>query len=72
MANEKKEKFSSNDNAPYFSPKILHKHCLISLGTAVIPKRNKRQKVMQFFFFFGGGGTNKVHYGRCASGELTL
>ena len=72
MANEKKEKFSSNDNAPYLSPKLLHKHCPISLGTAVIPKRNKKERLCKIFFFFGGGGANKVHHGRCASGELTL
>ena len=30
-------------------PKILHKHALfsISLGTAVIPRRNEKQRVMQ-------------------------
>ena len=47
-------------------PKILHKHAFfsVSLGTAVIPRRNKKQRVMQNR---GGGGANKVHCGRCAS-----
>ena len=41
----------------------------ISLGTAVIPRRNENKGYGIFFFFGGGGwGANKVHYGRCASG----
>ena len=44
-------------------PKILDKHALftVSLGTAVIPRRNEKQRVMQ------NRGANKVHCGRCAS-----
>ena len=36
-------------------PKILHKHAFfsVSLGTAVIPRRNEKQRVMQNR---GGGG----------------
>ena len=56
-------------NAPYLSPKILHKHCfLFLLGRAVIPRRSDSA-------FFGGGGggegegANMVLYGICASGE---
>ena len=52
-------------NAPYLPPppKILDKHALftVSLGTAVIPRRNEKQRVMQ------NRGANKVHCGRCAS-----
>ena len=62
LANEKKEKFSSNDKAPYLSPKILHKHCPISLGTAVIPKRNKKQRLCKIFFLGGGGGRGQIRY----------
>ena len=41
----------------------------ISLGTAVIPKRNGKQRLCNFFFFFfWGGGVNKVHYEWCAGG----
>ena len=45
-------------------PQILDKHALftVSLGTAVIPRRNEKQRVMQ-----NRGGANKVHCGRCAS-----
>ena len=43
--------------------KILHKHALfsVSLGTAVIPRRNEKQRVKQ------NRGANKVHCGRGAS-----
>ena len=34
----------------------------ISLGTTLIPRRNKKTKVMQSFFFFKG---NKVRYAPC-------
>ena len=67
MANEKKDKFSSNDNAPYLSPKILHKHCPISLGTAVIPKRNKKQRLCKIFG--GGGGRGQI---RCIMGDVQV
>ena len=44
----------------------------ICLGTAVIPRRNKKQRLCNFFFGGGGvGGTNKVYYGRCANGEFS-
>ena len=36
----------------------------ISLGTVVIPRRNGVGGWGK-----GGGGGDKVHYGRCASGE---
>ena len=40
----------------------------ISLGAAVIPRRNERQRLYINFW-----GANKVNYGRCASGrELKL
>ena len=37
----------------------------ISLGTAVKPRRNEKQRL---FKIWGGGGGNKVHYGGCGSG----
>ena len=40
----------------------------ISLGTAVIPKRNEKQRLCKLFFFFEGA--NKKYYGRCANGEF--
>ena len=40
-------------------------------GTAVIPRRNKKTKVVHFFWG-GGGETNKVYYGRCANGEFPI
>ena len=44
----------------------------ICLGTAVIPRRNEKTKVVHFFWGGGGAGTNKVYYGRCASGEFPI
>ena len=46
-------------------PKFYISIVLFSLGTAVIPRRNEKQR---FCNFWGGGvgGANKVHYGRCA------
>ena len=45
----------------------------ICLGTAVIPRRNEKTKVVHFFGGAGGGaGTNKVYYGRCANGEFPI
>ena len=48
------------------------KNGIISLGTAVRPRRNEKQSLCNFFLLGGeggrGGGANKVHYGRCASG----
>ena len=32
-------------NAPYLPPKVLHKYCFQSLGTAVIPRRNEKQRL---------------------------
>ena len=48
------------------SPKILHKHAFfsVSLGTAVIPRRNKKQRVMQNR---GGGGQI-----RCIVGDVQV
>ena len=40
----------------------------ISLGTAVIHRRNKKQRLCNFFFGGGVEEANKVHYGRCTSG----
>ena len=52
------------------SPPLPKKFCisfvLISLGTAVIPWRNKKKLEGV------GGGANKVHYGRFASGECSI
>ena len=47
-------------------PKILHKHAFfsVSLGTAVIPRRNKKQRVMQNR---GGGGQI-----RCIVGDVQV
>ena len=45
-------------------PKFYISIVLISLGTAVIPRRNEKGSAIS-----GGGegwGANKVHYGRCA------
>ena len=37
----------------------------VSLGTAVILRRNERQRLSNFVFLWGGGGRgNKVHYRR--------
>ena len=46
-------------------PKFYISIVLFSLGTAVIPRRNEKQRLCNFW---GGGvgGANKVHYGRCA------
>ena len=61
---------------PYLPPKILHSlYFSFLLGINSRPKRTSRQRLCQIFFFLGGGeggGTNKVHYGRCASGILIL
>ena len=38
----------------------------ISLGTAVIPRRNEEKTACKIWGG-GGGGANKVYYGRCAS-----
>ena len=38
----------------------------ISVGTAVIPRRNEKQRLCTIW---GLGGANKVHYGRCAGNE---
>ena len=40
----------------------------ISLGTAVIPRRNRKQSLCKICGVEGKG--NKVYYGRCANGEL--
>ena len=47
-------------------PKILHKHAFfsVSLGTAVIPRRNEKQRVMQNR---GGGGQI-----RCIVGDVQV
>ena len=47
-------------------PKILHKHALfsISLGTAVIPRRNEKQRVMQNL-----GGRGQI---RCIMGDVQV
>ena len=38
--------FAISRNAPYLFPKILYKHFfLISLGTAVITRRNEKQRL---------------------------
>ena len=45
----------------------------ICLGTAVIPRKNEKTKVVQFFFFFwGGGGAKKVFFGWCANGKFPI
>ena len=40
----------------------------ITFGTAVISRRNEKQRLCKIGVGWGGGGVNKVHYGRCASG----
>ena len=48
---------------------ISHNAFSVSLGTAVIPKRNEKQRLCKILGGGGGGrGANKVHYGRCAGG----
>ena len=47
-------------------PKFAKALFQISLGTAVIPRRNEKQRLCKVFLL--GGGGDKVHYGRCASG----
>ena len=46
----------------------------ISLGTAVIPRRNKNKGYAIFFRGGGAGrrGANKVQYGRCVSGVYKI
>ena len=44
-------------NAPYLSS--------IPLGTAVIPRRNEKQRLCHFFLGGGGWGATKVHYRVC-------
>ena len=52
-------------NAPYLLSKILHKHCFqFLLGTAVIPRRNEKQRLYKFW------EANNVNYERYASGIL--
>ena len=52
-------------NAPYLPFKILHKHCFqFLLGRLYYPGELKNKGYAKFW------GANKVHYGRCASGEL--
>ena len=43
----------------------------ICLGTAVIPRRNEKTKVVHFFFW-GGGGTKKGYYGGWANGDFPI
>ena len=51
-------------NAPYLTPKILHKHCFqFFVGRLWYPGEMKSKGYVKFW------GTNNVHYGRCASGE---
>jgi len=40
----------------------------VSLGTAVIPRRNGKQSLCKICGV--GGKGNKVYYGRCTNGEL--
>ena len=41
----------------------------LSLGTAVVPRRNEKQGLCNFFL---GGGGSEVQYGRCVTGEKTV
>ena len=40
----------------------------LSLGTAVIPRRNEKQRFCKIWGGGGGGGANKLRYRRCVSG----
>ena len=44
----------------------MHLLFSISLGTAVIIRKNEKQRLCKI-----GWGANKVHYGKCGSGVLT-
>ena len=56
-------------NAPCLPPKIFAFALFpVSLGTALIPRRNRKQSLCKICGV--GGKGNKVYYGRCANGEL--
>ena len=67
--------FGQSEQGKYFELMIMHlicppppaKFCIklfsISMGTAVILRRNEKQRLYKF------RGANKVHHGRRASGE---
>ena len=60
--------FHISHNAPYLPPPpkdFAQALLLISLGTAVIPRRNEEQRFCKIL-----GVVNKVHYGKCGSGVL--
>ena len=60
---------SLNPSCTLFAPQNFAQALFsISIGTAVIPRRNGKQMLFKNLGGGGGGGTNKVHYGRCVSG----
>ena len=57
-----------SNNAPYPPPpQILNNLCFSLLLVLQPTQENLKTMLMQNF-----GGANKVHYGKCASGELSL
>ena len=60
---------SLNPSCTLFAPQNFAQALFsISIGTAVIPRRNGKQRLLKIWGARGGGGTNKVLYGRCTSG----
>ena len=53
-------------NTPCLPPKFCIALSSISLGAAVIPGRNEKQRLRKTW---GEGGANKVYYGICENGE---
>ena len=52
-------------NAPYLPPTILHNLCFsFLLGITAVPREIENNAYAKFW------GANKVHYGRCESGEF--
>ena len=58
--------FHISHNAPYLPPNILHKDCFLFL---LGPPGEMKNKGYAKFGRGGGSGGNKVHYGKCESGE---
>ena len=59
--------FYMDHNNPFFSPKILHNHCFqFLLGITVVAKEIEDNGYAKFW------GLNKVHYGLCENGEISL
>ena len=59
--------FYMDHNDPFFSLKILHNHCFqFLMGITVVAKEIEDNGYAKFW------GLNKVHYGLCENGEISL